>query len=366
MWPARLTCFRIVGEAVGFALLLSVSPPGFAQGAPATPVRFTEAREHAVRESIALTGSVESRRSSVVASEVEGIVAQLVARDGDKVGKGAPLVRLRSTTVRLRLEAIRGQLQEAQARQTLARTSLERSRGLFEERIISQQQLDDAASEFEAWEGRVAQLGAEVARLEDDLERTTVRAPFAGVVVREMVAEGEWLAAGGAVAELLDFNDLEVTIAVPEGSFSGLQTRTPVRVTIAALEELEVEGVIRAVVPKADSQARTFPVKIAIDSDSGRVAAGMLARVHLPVGATEQRIIVPKDAIVEQGNQKVIYRIAADETVERLAVQTGSSVGVWLAVDGDLAAGDRIVTRGNERLFPGQAVRGEQLEYGLP
>ncbi len=168
---------------------------------PPAPVRFTEARSHDVRRTISLTGSVESRRASLVATEVAGAVSRLYAREGDRVKRGAALVGLRSEGIRLRLEAARGQLQEAEARQRLAVSQLERSRGLFAEQIISQGELDDAVSESEAWSGRVTQLRSDVARLEIDLRRATVRAPFTGVVVREHAAEGEWLAIGDPVAE---------------------------------------------------------------------------------------------------------------------------------------------------------------------
>jgi len=319
-----------------------------------------------VQRSLALTGSVGSRRISVVASEVEGVVEQLVAREGDQVEKGQPLVRLRRTNLQLQLAAVRGQLKEAEARQNLANTSLERSQGLYQEKIISQQQLDDAASEFEAWTGRVAQLQAEGARLEDDLARATVRAPFGGVVVQELVAEGEWLGSGGSVAELLDLGDLEVTVDVPESSFVGLSVGSPARVVVQSLGGVEVEGQVRAVVPRADARSRSFPVKIAITNPDGRIAVGMLARVHLHVGEPADSVIVPKDAVVAKGNETAIFRINEDNTVARVAVQVGSSVGVWVAVTSEVRPGDRVITRGNERVFPGQSVEPEVQEYPLP
>lgn len=97
--------------AIALLLGMTLGPAreaAWAQGPPATPVRFTEARQHQVRRSIALSGSVESRRISVVASEVEGVVERLVAREGDLVAKGDPLVKLRKTTIQLRLQAVRG------------------------------------------------------------------------------------------------------------------------------------------------------------------------------------------------------------------------------------------------------------------
>ncbi len=337
-----------------------------AQDPPATPVRYTQARLHKVRQIVALTGSIESRRESVVASEVEGLVEKLIAREGDRVEKGQPLVRLRRKSIELRAQAVQGQLKEAEARQNLALTSLERSQGLYEELIISQQLLDDASSEYEAWQGRVAQLQAEKARLDDDLARTTVRAPFSGVVVRERVSEGEWIGEGGAVAEMIDYTDLEVKVDVPEKSFGGLEAGTEARVVIGSLGGLEVEGIVRTVVPRADSRARTFPAKISIPSFDGRIAVGMLARVYLPIGGSTEAIIVPKDAVVEQGNQKFVYRIKEDDTTERINVVPGPPVGVWIAVGRSLEAGDRVITRGNERVFPGQPVAPESLEYDLP
>ena len=245
-------------------------------GGPA-PVRTTVALGLDLERSVRLTGSIESRRSSVVASEVEGLVQQLVARDGDRVEKGATLVRLRQSNTALRLQAVQGQLKEAEARQRLAMASLERSEGLFEEKIISRQMLDDAVSEYEAWQGRVAQLQADVSRLEDDLSRTTVRAPFAGVVVEEHIAEGEWLNAGGAVVELVDFEDLEVTVDVPESYFSGVRVDGAALVRIDSLEGIEVVGRIRAIVPRASFPGTGLPGE-SRDLEPGRPNRGRHAR----------------------------------------------------------------------------------------
>jgi membrane fusion protein (multidrug efflux system) len=165
---------------------------------------------------------------------------------------------------------------------------------------------------------------------------------------------------------MIDFIDLEVRVDVPEKSFGGLETGTEARVVIGSLGGLEVEGVVRAVVPRADSRARTFPAKISIANPDGRIAVGMLARVYLQIGGSNEAIIIPKDAVVEQGNQKFVYRIKADDTAERITVVPGSPVGAWIAVGESLQAGDRVITRGNERVSPGQSVAPKSLEYDLP
>ncbi len=361
MWSNRRFAL-LPASVLAIAGAAAAQPPDM----PPSPVGFSTARSHAVRGTLALTGTVESRRTSLVATEVAGVVEQLAARDGDRVRRGGALVRLRATDVRLRLEAARGQLQEAEARLKLANAQLERSRDLFEQQIVSRDTLDDAMAESEAWSGRVSQLRSDVARLEEDLKRTTVRAPFSGVVVREHVAEGEWVAVGDPVAEMVDLSDLEVTVEAPESYFAGLEVGSGARVVFDALGGREADGRVRAVVPKASPQARTFPVKVGIGADGGRVGVGMLARVVLPVGEPRPGVIVPKDAVAGQGAEAAVFVIGDEDRVRRVAVRTGVGVGAWVAVEGELAAGDRVVTRGNERLFPGQQVAPQPVEYELP
>jgi RND family efflux transporter MFP subunit len=334
-------------------------------GGPA-PVRYTEAIEHQARGSIELTGSVESRLTSTVASEVAGIVIELSAREGDTVRKGQPLAKLRQRNVLLRYRASEGELEEAKARLKLATASRQRAEELHAEEVLSIQQLDNAMSEFEAWKGRVAQLEADLARLEDDLARTTIRAPFSGVVVAEHAAPGEWLDAGGAVAELVDVTTVELGLEVPGSYFSGLSVGDSVRVVFDALDGLELEGRVRALVPSADPRARTFPVKVDIPNDSRAIGVGMLGRAQLPVGAVRSVVAVPKDALVAHGQEQVVFVIDAEGKAQAVTVITGDSVDGWIAVEGELAAGDRVIVRGNERLQSGAAVVGEAIEYETP
>lgn len=330
------------------------------------PVAYTEAVNHDIRRTLELTGSIESRRASIVASEVEGLVIELSAREGQAVHRGQPLAKLRRETAEHRLESVEGQLKEAKARLELAESRRARAQGLFDEQVISQSELDDALTEVEANDGRVSQLTAEAARLVDELERTTIRAPFSGVVVAEHTAVGQWIGSGGAVAELVDVRDLEVTLAVPESFFGGLTVGTRVEVLITSLPGRMIEGTVRSVVPRADPQARTFPVKVRISNDDGKVGVGMLARVRLPIGEAQPAVLVPKDAIVNQGSRRLVFALGEDSTVTAVDVRTGESVGGWIAVEGEVAAGDRVITQGNERLQPGMQVNAQPKVFEVP
>lgn len=354
---------------LGLAALAAVVPAAAQEGPPEMPpmpVRFTAAITAEVRGTVELSGTIRSRRASVVASEVEGVVVELAARQGDRVRRGAPLVKLRTVTARLRLRAAEGELKEAQARLELAVAARDRARQLAAERIISDEQLDARVAEFDASVGRVERLEAEVARLTDQLERTVVRAPFAGVVTRERVAPGEWISAGGAVVELVDTGDLELELDVPEGLVAGVATGEPVAVVFDALAGVEFSGRVRAVVPSARSQARTFPVLIEIANAEGRIGVGMLGRARLAVGEPRPEVMVPKDAVVSRPRGDVVYLLDDDDRVNPVPVETGGARGGWIAVRGAIAAGARVVTLGNERLAPGQQVDPQAAEYDRP
>ena len=347
-------------------LILAAAAGVWAQGPAPSPVRYTEAREHAVRRTLRLPGTVESPTVSLVASEVAGVVAEFNVREGDRVQKDQPLAKLRTETLELRLQAAQAQLKEAESRLKLAERNLERARELFEAKVISQQQLDDAFYESNAWQGRVEQLTADIASINLALRQSTIRAPFSGAVTRERTQVGSWIGIGDPVVEMMSLEVFEVRVEVPEQYYSGMKVGAAARVIFPSVQGLEVAGKVSAVVPKADAQARTFPLKVRIPNRGGRVGAGMLVEVALLSGENHRGTVVPKDAVVRRGVQDFVYVLNGDNTVSQVQVETGQGVGAWIEVRSGLSPGQRVVTRGNERLRPGQAVTGTPLEYPLP
>ncbi|MEE9234094.1 MAG: efflux RND transporter periplasmic adaptor subunit [Candidatus Acidoferrales bacterium] len=368
----RKTFCSFSGGLLALGLLLGLPecaraqepPPGMGQGP--SPVRYTEARRYEVRREIVLLGTVESRVTSVVASELGGLVMELSAREGDALKKGEPLARLRTLPLEIRQQAAEAQLKEAEAQLKLAELNLERARELLEARVISRQDYDDRYYTFNARLGRVEQLRAAIQGIKLDIERSTIRAPFDGVVYRERTEVGEWVGEGDPVVEMVAMDELEVRIEVPERYYRLLSRGTRARVSFDSLPGVEVSGRINALIPRADPQARTFPAKVRISSRGGRIGVGMLAQVSLAAGQRYQATVVPKDAVIRRGEREFVYLMNGDNTVSLVPVETGAAVGDWVAVDGEIREGQRVVTRGNERLRPGQLVAGQPQEYRLP
>jgi RND family efflux transporter MFP subunit len=211
--------------------------------------------------------------------------------------------------------------------------------------------------------------------LKDRMYKYTMRSPFDGYVVAEYTEVGAWINKGDQVAEVIEIAPIEVTVSVPENYITGLQATmaaneaknqpTQADVRVDSLGGDVVVGQVTRIVPQADLRSRTFPVKVQVANpllgSSHMLKAGMLGHVTLPVEAARPSTLVPKDALVLTGGNATVFVALADPktkqaTVRPVPVKLGMSQGSQIQVFGDLKAGDRVVTRGNERIRPGQTV----------
>ena len=328
-------------------------------------VNYTEAIEQPVEQTVQLPGYVEAPNVSILASEIGGLVTELKVREGDRVATGQALVMLRTTPLELKLLAAQARLKEAQAWEKLAEKNLERFRGLAESKTISFQQLDESQYEFDAWQGRIETLRAEIASIQFDIERSTIRAPFNGVVVSRYTEVGQWSKVGDSVLEVLSTDIQEVHVDVPEKYFNDLKVGVEVSITFDSHPGQTYPAHIRALIPRVDTSAHTFTVELRLSNSSENISAGMLARVTFPLGQSTVGTLVPKDAIVRQGRITVVYLVKGGSAIPA-PVTPGAAMGLWTVVDGDVSPGDKVITRGNERLQPGQPVQGELIAYPSP
>ena len=137
-------------------------------------------------------------------------------------------------------------------------------------------------------------------------------------------------------------------------------------ILVGAIPGLEIQGKVASIVPRANGQSRTFPARIRIPNDKARLGAGMVARVHVTSEDERSALIVPKDSIVTRGSDRFVYVLQEDATAKPVPVETGESRGDWVSVNGPLQVGDKVITRGNERLRPGQRLAATEQVYPAP
>ncbi|MFQ5525469.1 MAG: efflux RND transporter periplasmic adaptor subunit [Thermoanaerobaculia bacterium] len=332
-----------------FALVAAAALPA-QQVPPPAPVSVVEAVQTAMTPQTWVPGAVVSRNDARIAAEVPGQLTW-VAEVGDVVARGAAVARIDDSALQLQLRNDDAQIRRLEADLEFVNQQLERRRQLAEEQIISTNDLEETESQRETAEQNV--IAARVAREQTmfRLSRTTVRAPFADKIVERVQQPGGYTATGQDVVRLVDVREVEIQARAPLAVEPFLREGMTVAVEGRGRDGA---GAVRRVIRVGDERSRMFEVRIVPDGDPWVV--GSAVKVALPSNAPRDVIAVPRDALVLRSDAIYVFRIAADDTAERISVTTGIGDNSLIEVVGGVTAGDRVVVRGGERLRPGQAV----------
>jgi len=289
---------------------------------------------------------------SDTASEISGLVGMVHFEEGQRVKNNQILVELGSEILRKRIQASTASFEQILSELEIAGIDLKRGEKLFKKKSISKQSYDENRFRVIGYEKRAASLKAEVERLEIELEKKIIRAPFDGIVIKRNVDRGEWISEGDTVAVIGKDDTIDIVTEVPERSIQYVKNGMQVSVTASGSNFV---GTVIAIVPKGDVATRTFPVKIRTPNVHALIE-GMSARVTLPTGKITPALIIPRDAVISKLGQNVVYAVV-DAKSKMIPVQIVGYDGLRAGVESQgLAEGMFVVVEGNERLRNGQAV----------
>ena len=326
-----------------------------AADAPPVPVVVTTARAENVGSTIAATGTVVSRNDARISSEVGGTLAW-IAEPGTVVRRGDTIARLDGARLSLELRDNEAALKRLDAQLALLATQRDRLESLGAQSVVSQSQLDEALSRERMAEQDVEQARVARDRARLDLDRATVRAPFAGIVAERVQQSGEYVASGAPLLRLVNDRELEVVARAPLGSADTVVAGATAQLVDG---ERRASGTVRAVIPVGDERSRMVELRIALADRALRVGAPV--RVEIAPRNLKAVVTVPRDAVIQRQGSNYVMRVRADNTAERVAVNLGPGRDNQVQIDGTLRAGDRVIIRGGERLEPGQTVKVQYL-----
>ncbi len=340
------------------AILLSLIPaagliPAAVQaqpGAQAAPVLVETARRDTFSASQWVSGTVISRNDSRIGAETDGRLTW-VADVGTRIAFGEPIATIDDTDLRLDLRDSEAQLESLKAQRRYQTANLERLQRLARSNNASANEIDQAQSELDMTDQAIRRAEVAIDQTKRRIEQTRVVAPFAGVVVERLVQVGEFVSRGEEVARLVDTENREIRARAPLSLAPYLREGLEVSVDHRSIESLSP---VSRIIPVGDERSRMFEVRIAADNSAWVV--GSPVKVALPNGDPRELLAIPRDALVLRGSEVFVLKVNQENTVEKVNVNTGIGLGHLIEVTGDLSEGDRVVTRGAERLQPGQAV----------
>jgi len=332
--------------------LVILSPPAIAGGSiPAAIVQVEEAVNIEIAPFIWVTGTVIGRFDSKIAAEVEGTL-ETVLEVGDRVSENGVIAKVDDTTYRLALNEIESEIKPIQTMVEFHRREAERLERLAKQNNAARNQLDQTQTNRDEALAKIRVVKAKLAMARYNLKRTTVFAPFSGVVTERFKATGERVDPGEHIVRLIDTEKVEIQARIQQESFEHIKSGDTLTIRGPSSD---VQGIVRTVIPVGDDVSRLYEIRI--DFKQSAWPAGTAVQIASPINKKQNVIAVSRDALVIRQSGVIIYKINGNSQAESVPVKTGISNTTHIQVIGNVNESDKIVIRGNERLRPGQTVQ---------
>jgi len=329
------------------------------------------------------TGYVTARRQATVSAQITGTLTEVLIEEGERVEAGQVLARLEDTAqqaglgqAKAQLAQARAQLGQYQAELAQARRDLKRQTELVGRKLVSQQAEETARTRTETLQAqllaqqRYAELAeAQLRSAQVQLDYTTVRAPFGGIVIAKAAQVGEIvspLSAGGGftrtgIGTIVDMDSLEIEVDVNESYINRVVAGAPAQAVLDAYQDWTIPAHVIAIIPTADRGKATVKVRVGLRQKDPRILPDMGARVSFleeakPAAAAEppKGVLVPASAIVQRDGRSQVYVIDG-ERVRAQSVTPGQNYADLRLVEG-LPVGTRVVRAPPPTLIDGARV----------
>ena len=333
------------GAAVADAAASGAGPSGAKAGARAEAIVVEAApvKPADLVDDVQAVGSILANEAVVLRPEISGRVAQIRFTEGQRVRRGDALIQLDDSVPR-------AELAQAEAQLALARSNFDRTRDLAKQGFVSESAQDQTASALKVQDA--ARVLAQT-----KLEKSTIRAPFDGVVGVRLVAIGDYVKEGQDLVPIQDTATVKAEFRVPERYLAQLKAGQRVDVDSDALAQRRFSARVDFIDPRIDANARSVLVRARVANVDGALRPGMFVRARLIFDQRSKALTVPEEAIVPApaagGSRNFVYRVVetgGQTRAMRTEVELGLRRDAVVEIKRGLSAGDRVVTAGQIKL----------------
>jgi membrane fusion protein (multidrug efflux system) len=308
------------------------------------------AKETVFTHFIELQGNVQTKQNVLIYPEMPGILKSVFVKEGQNVVKGEILARIDDG-------GMSEQLAQLTANAQLAKTTYERQKRLWAQKIGSEIQFLQTKTSFEAQSSAVNQLKSQ-------LEKAVIRAPFAGIIDNIFKERGIVVAPGmgSEIFRIINLSNMYIETEVPETYIGSITKDKLVTVNFPVLGET-VTSKIRQVGNFINPSNRSFKIEIGVSNFNGNVKPNLTAKLKLNDYTNENAVLIPQSIISENAKGAQFIYIVKNKkedneaVAERLIIETGKTQGDFIEVTKNLAAGAEIVMEGARSVNNGQVVK---------
>lgn len=309
----------------------------------AVPVRVAEARRQPLEERVSLVATVAANEAVEVQSEVDGMIEEIGFTEGQRVRKGQALFRLDA-------RKLAASVAQAEANFRLAEANHRRAQSLLEDKTISQQEFDQIAAAYDAQRATLELMR----RQRDD---TVLIASFDGVMSARRVSAGQVIAKGAVLGTLVDLDEVKAEFRAPERFLSQIAVGQKVSLRVEAFPQETFGGEVYFVDPRVEETTRTVLMKAALPNPDLKLRPGMFGNLDLILRVKEEAVVVPETALLTQSGRVHLFVVDAEEAAQLRPVEVGLRRAGQAEILRGVAAGERVVVEGHQKLAPGLKVQ---------
>ena len=355
---ARITLLLLAPVPLS-ACSTPAAPPaaeaGAESAAAAVKVATAAVTERDFAEYVMVTGEVEPARSTMVAANATGRILEMLVDRGDSVKAGDPIARLDARQATRNLDAVKVQKQLAATQAAQADRECARAEQLHKEGVIATADEQAADARCEAARLQVKAAEAQASIIDIAVGDAVVRAPFDGIVSKQMTDEGSFVQPPSPVIELQQIDPVTVVLQVPAVHVGLVAMDQAVTVELPDLVELgRLTGKVTRIAPSLTRDTRALVVEVELPNPEHKIRGGLFARGQIEVGRKKAPAI-PVDAVVEREDRLRLYEVRGGVAYQRILDRMEPQEGFYRA-PADIAAGGAVVLAPPASLRDGDAV----------
>jgi RND family efflux transporter MFP subunit len=333
-------------------------------------VTITTIHKKDINDFYEAAGTIQAKTISVISSRIIGAVTDVFVKQGDKVTAGQKLLLIDDNDSAQRVKAVQASHKEAmralettKSNKTLAETTYNRYKQLYDEKAISGQEMDQmtnqkerAVLDFQRAQASVEAAKANLNQAKINLDFSRITSPIDGVVTHKNIDKGSMATPGMPLMTVEDNAGYKVETSVDESMANQINVSMPVDVAVDSISKT-FKGVVSEVVPSIDASSRSFVVKAEITEDPNEhsLTNGLYARVLIPQ-KSRSILAVPATAIVRKGQLVGVYVVGEENRTSYRMIRTGKAFGGDIEVLSGLSAGEKIVAAGVNDVFEGEII----------
>lgn len=331
-------------------LMLSKSIAGEAPAMPPAQVKVVVAQTRTMAPTMEASGNIISLQDAELAAEVTGVV-QWITHVGDAVKQDDVIARIDPRNYDIEMQRADARLARLKAELEFREQEVARFKTLASRDSASKARLQEELARQNMLLEDIKEAKAQLRQAQINRQRSEVKAPFSGHIVRRHIDVGEYVMPGTAIARLVGHEQREVSVHAPYSVMPFIKAGDALTVRF---DDLSQPLAVRGISPVSDAVSRMIEVRLTVTD--ARWISGAPVTVLVPKQIAAPAVAIHRDALVLKGGQTFVYRISEDNTAEQLPVSVELIDGHWISVKPELNEGDQFVVRGAERLQPGQPV----------